>query len=221
MITRPRSHPIAARSRGPGSPCRGAALIAAAALSVVADLGRVAADDDLVAAPTVANDARVDPNRDLAVRYARARLRLAELELERSLAINAQAPAAIGGREIERLEQRVASLRRRVEIARDQPRTAARQVTIAAAEAARDAARVDLDRAQAANRRMPGAVSEINLKRLEATVELADIRVQMCRSPDYELSLLAEMQWSLERLTEEVVDLRHRLDVNASQDFGR
>lgn len=185
------------------------------------DGDHLAADDDAVASPTASTPTPADPTRDLVVRFARARLRLAELDLERALDINARAPAAIGGRQIDRLEHRVESLRRQVEVARDQPRTAARQVTVAAAEAARDVANVDLERARAANRRMPGAVSEVNLKRLEAALDLADVRVQMCRNPDYDLSLLAEMQWSIERLTEEVVDLRHRLDATSSPDFGR
>ncbi|MFM1902293.1 MAG: hypothetical protein RLZZ440_193, partial [Planctomycetota bacterium] len=63
---------------------------------------------------------------DLQVRYALARLRLAELDLERALAANRQTAGAIGERELERLRNHIGVMEKRLEIARAQPRTAAR-----------------------------------------------------------------------------------------------
>jgi len=161
------------------------------------------------------------PAHDLQVRYAQARLRLAELDLQRARAANESLPHSIGDREIERLENHVAMLRRQVEIAREHPRTAARQAATAAAEAACADTRADLEVALRANERTPGAVSGINVERLRAKVDLAEIRLALCSSPEYELSLLAELEWNIEQLTDEVIDLRHRVETGAKHDAGQ
>ena len=158
---------------------------------------------------------------DLRVRYAMARLRLAELDLERALAANRTLPGAVGPREIHRLRNHIRLMRRHVEIAREQPRTAARQATTAAAEASRDNLRTDLEAALAANHRVPGAVSELNVKRLRARLELAEIRIALCKNPDYELSLLDEMQWNIDQLTDQLIDLRHQVETGGSGDIGK
>ena len=175
-------------------------------------------NDDVVAETPAEAEARVA---DLRVRYAMARLRLAELDLERALAANKQVKGAIGDREITRLRNHIRLLERQVEITREQPRTAARQATITAAEMARDNAEADLEAARRANERAAGSVSPINMERLHTQVELAEIRVELCRNPAYELSLLDEMQWNIDQLTDQMIDLRHRVDGRANADFGQ
>lgn len=199
------------------------AIIGCAALVGIATADP-ASPHSVVPAPTpVAGGERsgtvtAEPAHDLQVRYAQARLRLAELDLQRARAVNESLPHAIGDREIGRLENHVAMMRRQVEIAREHPRTAARQASIAAAEAAHADARADLEAAERANSRTPGTVSPINMERLRAKIELAEIRRDLCSSPDYELSLLAELEWNIEQLTDEVIDLRHRIDAGATHD---
>lgn len=181
--------------------------------------------DDAVQEPpaAAAGDLRTldDPVHDAQVRYAEARLRLAELDLERASAVNERAHDAIGERELGRLRTHVATLQRHVAIAREHPRTAARQASIAAAEAACADARGDLEAAERVNDRTAGSVSEINVRRLRARVELADARLELCRNPDYELSLLAELEWNIEQLTADVIDLRHRVEADAMADAGQ
>lgn len=205
----------------PGSPFRAAAVATlCAAMSAAAEpetptppAATLQAEE---APPAVAS-----PDNQLQVRYAEARLRLAELDLERALAINEQVHDAIGEREIQRLRNHAAMLKRQVEIAREHPRTVARQASIAAAEAACVDAQGDLDAALRANHRTPGSVSDINVARLRAKVEVAEIRVALCKSPDYELSLLAELEWNIEQLTDEVIHLRHQMEIGAVRDAGQ
>ena len=64
-------------------------------------------------------------------------------------------------------------------------------------------------------------MSEINIERLRAKVELAEVRLAMCKSADYELSLLAELDWNIEQLTDEVIDLRHRVETGGKHDAGQ
>jgi hypothetical protein len=149
------------------------------------------------------------------------RLRLAELDVERAAEANLVVPGSIGGRELERLRNHVEVMRRQVDIARTHSRISAREATIAAVEAIRENARADLAAAVEANQRTPGTISRVNVDRLRAKAELADIRLALCRSPGFELSLLAEMQWSIEQLTDEVIDLRHQIDSKAAGDAGR
>lgn len=167
--------------------------------------------------PTVA----VDPPHELQVRYAQARLRLAELDLQRAIVANEKVRDAIGDREVQRLRNHVDMLKRQVAIAREHPRTAARQASIAAAETACVDARADLEAAERANQRTPGTISDLAMERLRAKVDLADIRLEVCGSPGGELSLLAELEWNLEQLTDEVIDLRHKVETGATEDAGK
>jgi hypothetical protein len=189
-----------------------------AAMSAAAE--RPAGDDPITEPAPAANATAAAPH-DLQVRYAQARLRLAELDLERAIAASAAAKDSVGSREVQRLRTHVDMLRHQVDIARSHPRTAARQAATAAAEAACTDARADLEAALRANQRTPFTVSDINVERLRAKVELAEVRLAMCKSPDYELSLLAEMEWNIEQLTDEVIDLRHRVETGAKQDAGQ
>jgi hypothetical protein len=158
---------------------------------------------------------------DLQIRYALARLRLAELDLERALAANRDTAGAIGEREIERLRNHIAVMEKRLEIARARPRTASRQAMVAAAEAARDNARGDLESALRSRGRKDRSVSDLTVERLRAKLELAEIRLELCRNPEYELSLLDEMQWSIDQLTDQVIDLRHQVETGATRDSGQ
>lgn len=193
------------------------ALLAAAASAAAEG----PAGDDPVRGPAPETAPTAAAPHDLPVRYAQARLRLAELDLERAIAANTALPNSIGDREVQRLRTHVEMLRRQVEIARSHPRTAARQAATVAAEAACTDARGDLDAALRANERTPGTVSDINVERLRAKVDLAEVRVAMCKSPEYELSLLAELEWNIEQLTDEVIDLRQRVETGAKQDAGQ
>ena len=214
---------------------RGPAAVALVAVSIGCAMAEL-----LVAAETAAEvkqstddrvEARADPGAvaagvrdsadELSVRYALTRLRLAELDVERAAEANLVVPGSIGGRELERLRNHVEVMRRQVDIARTHSRISAREATIAAVEAIRENARVDLAAAVEANQRTPGTISRVNVDRLRAKAELADIRLALCRSPGFELSLLAEMQWSIEQLTDEVIDLRHQIDSKAAGDAGR
>ena len=180
-----------------------------------------ATDDVIVAQPSAHRSAEAAEAAELRLRYAAARLRLAELDLERAVAANRMVPGAVGDRELARLRNHVTLMQRQFEIARALPRTAVRQATIAAAELAGDNARVDLDAALKANHRVPGSVSDLNIERLRARLELAEIRVALCRNPAFELSLLDEMQWSIDQLTDQLIDLRHQVETRGTADVGK
>ena len=156
----------------------------------------------------------------LQLRYAMARLKLAELDLQRAVKLNRPTPNAIGGLEITRLTNHVRLMQRQLEIAQGKPQSSARELGLAVAELAAETARADLDAARAANKRSPRAVKEINIQRLETMVEIAELRLELYRNPSYVPSPIDEMQWHIDQLTEQLIDLRHRLETRSTNGFG-
>ncbi len=162
---------------------------------------------------------------DLRVRYAESRRRLAELNLERAKRANQLSPKTVGPREVERLARHVELTRRQLEIAREKPRTTVKQTNLAAAEIAVANARADLQAARKANERTTrnvklAAVTDVNIRRLEASLEMAEIHLELLNRPDYVPSLIDEMQWHIDQLTNEVIDLRHQLETGGNDQFG-
>jgi hypothetical protein len=196
--------------------CLGAILVALG--SGVGFPESLAADHD--AAPAEAGETEDGGGTDVQVRYAMAKLKLAELDLQRAVKLNRPVANAIGALEITRLTNHVRLMQRQLEIAQGRPQSSAREVAMAAAELARDTAQADLDAARAANRRTEGAIKEINIQRLETKLEIAEIRLELFRNPAYVPSPIDEMQWHIDQLTEQLIDLRHRLETRSSNDFG-
>lgn len=162
---------------------------------------------------------------ELQLRYAESRQRLAELNLERAQRANQLTPRAVGPREVERLGHHVELTRRQVAIAKENPRTTVRPTMLAAAEIAVANARADLQAAFRANERTAAdvklaAVTAVNIERLKTQLEMAEVRLELLKRPNYVPSLIDEMQWHIDQLTNEVIDLRHRLETGGSNTFG-
>jgi len=175
-----------------------------------------AADDAAVADAS----GESDPLNDVRTRYAMARLKLAELDLQRAVKLNRPMANAIGALEITRLTNHLRLMQRQLEIAQGKPQSSAREVGLAAAELAVETAQADLDAARAANKRTEGAIKEINVKRLETKLDIAEIRLELYRNPDFIPSPIDEMQWHIDQLTEQLLDLRHRVESRSTNDFG-
>jgi hypothetical protein len=173
-------------------------------------------------APTsrVSGSQQPTPVDDLQVRYAVARLKLAELDLERALAANGRVAGAIGEREIGRLRNHLQLMQRQVQIARRRPRTSANETNLAAAELARENAREDLEAALGVARRSPDAVADVDIRRLRTKLEITEIRLELFRNPSYVPSPIDEMMWHIDQLTEQMIDLRHRVETRSTADTG-
>ena len=162
---------------------------------------------------------------ELQIRYAETRQQLAELNLERANKANQLVPNAVGPREVARLSRHVDLTRRQADIAKENPRTTVKQTNLAAAEIAVANVRDDLVAARKANERTTtdvklAAVAAVNMKRLEAMLEMAEIHLELLNRPNYVPSLIDEMQWHIDLLTNEVIELRHQLESGGNLDFG-
>ena len=58
------------------------------------------------------------------------------------------------------------------------------------------------------------------MRRLEAMLEMAEIHLELLNRPNYVPSLIDEMQWHIDQLTNEVIDLRHQLETGGNNTFG-
>ncbi len=204
--------------RSAAAACR-LGVLAAVALGLPAAIASRplrAADDAAVADAS----GESDPLNDVRTRYAMARLKLAELDLQRAVKLNRPMANAIGALEITRLTNHLRLMQRQLEIAQGKPQSSAREVGLAAAELAVETAQADLDAARAANKRTEGAIKEINVKRLETKLDIAEIRLELYRNPDFIPSPIDEMQWHIDQLTEQLLDLRHRVESRSTNDFG-
>ena len=204
--------------RSAAAACR-LGVLAAVALGLPAAIASRplhAADDAAVADAS----GESDPLNDVRTRYAMARLKLAELDLQRAVKLNRPMANAIGALEITRLTNHLRLMQRQLEIAQGKPQSSAREVGLAAAELAVETAQADLDAARAANKRTEGAIKEINVKRLEMKLDIAEIRLELYRNPDFIPSPIDEMQWHIDQLTEQLLDLRHRVESRSTNDFG-
>jgi len=176
------------------------------------------------AVPTVEQSLAEFSPAELQVRYAERRLELARLNLERAERANKLADRAVGPREVHRLSNHVDLTRRQLAIAKENPRMTAKQTNLASAEVAVANASADLATALKANEMTTdvklAAVSEINIERLRTILAMAEIRLEMVKRPDYVPSLIDEMQWHIDLLTNEVIELRHQLESGGNLDFG-
>ena len=59
------------------------------------------------------------------------------------------------------------------------------------------------------------------MKRLRAKADIATLRLEMWRSDKYVHSLIDQMQWQIDRLTEQIIDLNHRVGKNTWQTQSR
>lgn len=153
------------------------------------------------------------------IRLAEARVRLAEYTLERAVEANRVVPGSVGPREIDRLQRNLGLTRRQLEIVRGHPRTTVRETNLAAAETGLAIARGDLEAALRANDRHRDSVSDINVKRLRSRLELAELQLELLRNPGYAPSVIDEMQWHIDQLTDQVIELQHRLGTKGDGDF--
>jgi len=149
---------------------------------------------------------------DLQVRFADARHRLARVEVEIALELNRKVGGTVSKREFRRLEANVDVASKQLVIAKEFTHGSAPSTQLTAADTAAKLADQDLQSASAAHKRNPQTISKIMVRRASIKLEMAKIRVELWQDPAYLPSLMDEMQWQIDRLTEQVIELTQRLD---------
>jgi hypothetical protein len=145
-------------------------------------------------------------------RYAAARLRLAELKVARAEDLNRVMPGLLTETDMRRLRNRVALLHEQLETTRRLPHGNAADEQEAAARVRVRIAAEDLEAARAVRARNPAAVSDNELRQLEARCEIARLRLELWSDPSFRRSPVDVMQMQIDQLTDFVVDAVDSLD---------
>ena len=148
----------------------------------------------------------------VSVRYARASLELARIELQKHLEQEKKAPRIIPAIVIERTRMNVKVAETQLEQALQPATGGTIHVQVRYAEERAKIAELEYEQAKKARLHNPNAVLELEVERLGLVAETARLRLAMWRDPVYLPSLLDQMQWQLDRLSEEIIDLNKRLE---------
>jgi hypothetical protein len=161
------------------------------------------------------------PQIHLHVSHAQACVRLAEAELQMSQEMNLMAADTVPQIRLEWLQANLEFARKQLEVAQQYEYGAALPLQLVYAEKSAALAERELEEAVYVNKSLPSRISQLNVERLRAKAEIASLRLKMWRSDRYVHSLIDQMQWQIDRLTEQVIDLNHRVGKNSWQRQSR
>lgn len=160
--------------------------------------------------PPVAGQTPAEPKelRELEIRHAKVYAQLAQLNLQAAEELNAKVPGTLSVPYIDRLRELVFVANGRLKALESNGPPGNLRLVVAQSEL--NIAEGNLQRGIDINQRVPGAVSGHGIERLKLTVELAQINVQRARieSP----SPLVDLKWELDRLHEDVTELRTKIE---------
>lgn len=171
---------------------------------IVAVIGIIA-----VAGPQATQEPAGEP---VSVRYSRSCLKLAGIELQQLLDQNHKAPGVIPDMVLERARMNVKVAQAQLEHALAPTSAGTAAVQVRYAEERVKLAEIELEKAKRVRRHDPDAMSELELERLSLVAEVARLRLAMWRDPVYLPSLLDQMQWQLDRLSEEVIEISKKVE---------
>jgi hypothetical protein len=153
-----------------------------------------------------APEAKQDAERALALRYAKAHLRVMETTLARYEEMNRISPNTIRPGVIQAIQQNVADARQRVQQA-ENGKDLDSTIYVSRAEARLQLTEDVVRKAEASRARFAGAVSQPEMDRLQAELELARVRLDKARHLASE-SPLSNVRYELDQLREDIQELR-------------
>jgi hypothetical protein len=176
-------------------------------------IGGLFLNDQLVFTQELPEPADPAVAEDLRVRYAEACLQLARVEYERALELLRKVPGSRNTTRIDWLKGNVKVAEEQLKIARDFEHGSTMPLQAAHAEATAKSAEQDFQRVKQVSERSPGTIPKLQLDSLRLKAEVARLRAKMWRDPTYVPSLLDQMQWQIDRLTEALIEVDQRVRV--------
>jgi hypothetical protein len=159
------------------------------------------------AKPVIANPAEAaQQEKELDIRVAEAYLNLMEATLRKYEDTNRRAPNTIRPTIIQGIQDGVRKARERVQLAQGDDISDS-QIYVSSAEGDLRLAEDALSKAEAANRRLAGAISQGEVDRLRAQRDLAKVKIEKAKHLAAE-SPMSNIRFELEQLREEVQELR-------------
>jgi hypothetical protein len=147
---------------------------------------------------------------DLHVRCAQARLKLAQLDLQKVLELNKRSPGVVPEAAVEPLEQAVAISEAQLEAARRGKGASLREVFVCRAEAALKAAKAKAAAIEALRAKEGAGLGSAEVERARLGVEVARSDLARARAAS-EQPTLEEVQWNLLDIYTDVLKLRSQV----------
>ena len=161
--------------------------------------------------------AEVNDNESIDIRYARAHLELAKLDLRRALEWNKRVPHLFPAVTIEKLRRHVVIDEEQLKQCLMGQDSDLHEVCIRTAEAAVEIAEADLKRKRGVHERMPTTFSALNVERSRAAAKVARLNLERTRAQETAESVVAHLQWQIDELRNQVLELQLQLEMVASR----
>lgn len=149
---------------------------------------------------------------EVRLEYARTQLALAKVEFEEANDSNTHVPGTISLVTLNRLRGNVTAAEELVALAQEYRSGDIASTQLCYAQSKARVAELDYSLAKQQRQRSPESITRYRLERLRLTAELTRLRLEMWQEPKHIPSLIDEMQWQIDRLGEEVLDLHRRLE---------
>jgi multidrug resistance efflux pump len=162
----------------------------------------------LRADPSKAEKPATDEN--LQVRYARAHLELAKLDLRRVTELNKRVPHAVSAGTIDECQRHVEIDEEQLKQYLKGDKADIHGIFVRRAEIEVELAEANVQRQREVHVEFGTASSELELERSQLVAQLAKLHLERARSFDVAKSMLFDMQWQIEELRNEVAELRAR-----------
>lgn len=185
--------------------------------AVAGFVGMVGVSRSLADEPTQDLTERSSDLESIDVRYARAHLELAKVDLRRAHAIAAEFPTVDFARELENLKRHVDVDEEQLTQAKRFPDGNLHQIHIRGAEVAVELAESDLQRKRKAHEILPTHWSAIDVERAAAVAKVAKLNLERTRDQEASLSSLRYLQWQIEKLRNDLLELQIAFETRESR----
>jgi hypothetical protein len=148
---------------------------------------------------------------DLNLRLAKARLKLAKLELERAIKANEKA-AIYTTTTLELLRTNVDIAQARLDAVGQPEKLSMHAAHLREVEGAAKIADLRLKQAEQLHEEVPSSFSESRVESMRLRAEIARLELQRARNPAVVSSPLEHLQWQMDQLRQELLDLNLRVE---------
>jgi hypothetical protein len=149
------------------------------------------------------------------IRYARAHLRLAKLDLRRAVENNQRVPGMLSGTMIEKLRQSVVIAEEQLKQAMKGSKAQLHEIHLRSAETATTIAYANFQRIRSLHEKLPQSFLDIDVERARA--EVANLNLERARDPKNSKYGLPHLQWQVEELRVQLLDVQIKVEELSSR----
>ena len=157
----------------------------------------------------------------LEVRYARAHLDLAKLDLKRAEYWNRQIPDVVSARTLDYLKKHVQIDAEQLRQTQQENYADVQQIYLAGAKAAVELAEADVARKQLSLKKTGGTYAALELDRAVAVLNVAKLNYERTASQQDSLQTISYLQWQLEELRNQILELQVKVESTPERVAGR